>query len=194
MQDNISPEERLLRLIRKGPRKQAPKDIQSFANEEQQTEKPAEQQKKKSPAVSKKPGFTFSFAWCNQLLISLVLIIGVYLIIDERLEPADNIARQEPRESLSHYGEVVASRELFTASGAGTMQIRPTPTFMEMASKLRLQGIISGDNPQAIIEDSKTRQVYFLSVGGRIGDIELKQILPGKVVLTYHGQEVELTL
>lgn len=212
MQDNISPEERLLRLIRRDTPKETHKDIQSFAKKEEKGPP-----KKKESTVSKEPLFSFSFGRINRLLISAALILGIYLIVDfitshperieerilelrvekvkdEKLESADEIAQEKQRESLSHYNEVVESRELFTASGVKTMQIRPTPTFMEMAAKLRLQGIISGDNPQAVIEDTKTKQVYFLSVGGRIGDIELKEILTGRVVLSYHGQEVELTL
>ena len=64
---------------------------------------------------------------------------------------------------------------------------------MEMDSKLRLQGIFVGTNPQAIIEDTKSKQVYFLSPGERIGEIELKELLPGKVKLDYYGQETELS-
>ncbi len=66
--------------------------------------------------------------------------------------------------------------------------------FNKAMPKLKLQGIIAGANPQAIVEDIKTGRVYFLSLGERIGEMELKQILPGKVKLDYHGQEVELSL
>lgn len=207
MEDNISPEERLLRLIRKDTKRPAKK--QEPIIEEPIAEEPA-------PKTVKIP-FSISFELANRLLLASIFILGIYLgvdflifrpekieegilglevgeIKDEAQELADKDVSQERLEPVSRYSEPVRQRKLFTAASSSSAAARPTPSFMEIISKLKLQGIISGANPQAIIEDSKTKQVYFISPGGYIGEIELKEILPGKVILNYRGQEAELSL
>ncbi len=59
---------------------------------------------------------------------------------------------------------------------------------------LNLLGIVSGDNPQAIIEDKKSQKTYFLKKGDFLGDFELKDIQKGKVILDLSGQQFELSL
>ena len=237
MQDNTSPEERLLRLIRGERRKSSrkdekiPKDIRASQSEEGTQQAPV-LRKKWHKKLSLSGNFNLSkikeylsFNQINRILLEIFLVLGVYLLvgflitspgkIEKRilaLAPLDikhptglgkvkgkpieipektDVTRTEP---VSHYTQSVKSRNLFTATGLETRPVRLSPTFLEMVSKLKLQGIISGPNPQAVIEDTKAKQVYFLSPGERIGEIELKEILPGKVKLNYYGQEAELPL
>lgn len=103
------------------------------------------------------------------------------------------VAAAELDEPLAYYTGPVKAKNLFTAAGEQTKTVS-TPSFKEKISKLNLQGIISGDNPQAVIVDTKGKQTYFLSVGEYIGEIEVKEILPGRVRLNYLGQEAELAL
>ena len=53
---------------------------------------------------------------------------------------------------------------------------------------LKLQGIIWGEKPQAIIN----RKI--LSVGDRIEEAEVTSVSPDGVTLSFNGQEVNLTL
>ena len=153
------------------------------------------------------------FNLINRTLLAILFILGIYLLIDFFMVNPSRIKQRlsafketegtvlempgEPARAVkpvAYYTQSVKSRNLFTAPGAQSGPSLPSPSFMEMISKLKLQGIISGANPQAIIEDTKTKQTYFLKPGQRIGEIELKQILPGKVLLNYNDQEVELAL
>lgn len=196
MQNNISPEEKLLRLI-KGERQKA---------ESVKEEKPVLQKQRFSLK-------DLRLIPINHFLMAVFLILGIYLVADlfvscsGRIEqevlslrdleggvlemPPVSVASQKP---LSYYTESLQARNLFAAQDVQDTQAKATASFLEMVSKLKLQGIISGPNPQAIIEDTKTRQVYFVAPGENIGEIKLKRILPGKVKLNYYGQETELAL
>lgn len=217
MQDNIGPEERLLRLIRKDTdrltkKEELAEDIKTLAKK-----RPGRRFSLSAIFNLSKMRMSFSFNLVNRLLFIAFLIMGIYLSVDfliagpHKIEgeiPAfgelDNAALEIPAvspsslEPVSYYTQTVKSRNLFIASDSNSKTDQalssPTPPFMEMVSKLRLQGIISGSNPQAIIEDTKTEKVYFLSPGDRIGEIELKQILSGEVRLNYYGQEAKLAL
>ena len=216
MQDTISPEERLLRLIRKDPKKSAKKE------KEEEVSRGLKVFAKKSLAKRLSLSGIFnlsrikeqlSFNLINQFLFATLLILGIYLLADFLIASPNRIEREilafeEVKDAaleipavtsssvkpVSHYTQTVKLRNLFTASGSKTEKTLPSPSFMQMVSKLKLQGIVSGINPQAIIEDTKTKKVYFLYPGERIGEIELKRILPGEVKLNYYGQEAKLAL
>ncbi len=57
---------------------------------------------------------------------------------------------------------------------------------------LKLVGILWSDNPQAMIENSKEQKTYFVSKGDRIGDIEIRNILRDKVIVGKAAEEWEL--
>lgn len=207
MQDNTSPEGRLLCLIRGDHEKLSRSQEQIVKDIELSQSKEVIQ---KSFSLSKK----FSFSLINQILLAIFIILGIYLATDFLINNSDKIEkrissfRETTNRSLtiqakadtslkpfSYYAEPLKSRSLFAGSPTKTNQGKPSASFLEMVSKLKLQGIVSsGSSPQAIIEDTNTRQVYFLSPGESIGEIELKRILQGKVRLGYYGQEAELSL
>lgn len=189
MQDNISPEEKLLHLIRR-------KRSKPLSKERERTKDTQLIQTQKAKLLSR-------------VLLVILLILGICLILDFLLvKPMriDEIKSELPQvlekipvaqaqlEPLSYYTEPAKSVNLFTASSQSTEEIQPSPTFMQMISSLKLQGIVSGDNPQAIIEDINAKQVYFLAPGDYIGEIKLKEVFPGKVTLEYYGQVAELSL
>ncbi|MBN2097038.1 MAG: hypothetical protein JW714_01015 [Candidatus Omnitrophica bacterium] len=154
-----------------------------------------------------------AFNSLNRALLVIMLLLVCYLIFDFLLNSAPRIEERvltlnqgnvppleipeqlspETNRPLSGFTEILEGRDIFGASG-DTAALVPSQTFMEMVANLRLQGIISGASPQAIIEDTKNNQVFFLYPGEHIGEIELKQILPGKIILNYYGQETELAM
>lgn len=207
MQDNTSPEGRLLCLIRGDHEKLSRSQEEIVKDIELSQSKEAIQ---KSFSLSEK----FSLNLINQILLAIFLISGVYLAADFLINNSDKIGKRISsfREAkngnliiqakadtslkpFSYYAEPLKSRSLFAGPGTKTNQGEPTASFLEMVAKLKLQGIVfSGSNPQAIIKDTNTQQVYFLSPGESIGEIELKKVLQGKVKLGYYGQEAELSL
>ena len=55
-------------------------------------------------------------------------------------------------------------------------------------------GIVPGDEPQAIIEDKKSGQTFFLKEGEKILNMEIEKISTGKVLLNYDGETITLSL
>ena len=56
-------------------------------------------------------------------------------------------------------------------------------------------GIVAGDSPQAIIEDSETKKTFFVTAGQMVVDgAVVEQVLDHRVVLTVAGEKIELSL
>jgi hypothetical protein len=214
MHDNFSPEERLLRLIRGEVKKTIKKDEGKLFAFDVMPSKQSIQHSHIS--IFSKLRHLISFNLINHLFLFILLILAIYLTIDFFINRPGNIERRiitmsgvgtttalevpqdveteaERDKPISYYIQAISSKNIFTAD-LETKQTQVSPTFVEMVSKLKLQGIISGFNPQAVIQDTESKKTYFLSPGEYIGEIELRQILPGKVKLGYYDQEMELAL
>ena len=71
----------------------------------------------------------------------------------------------------------------------------PSGSARQLASRLTLMGIVSGEPPQAIIEDSETKKTYFVTTGQAVVDgAILEQVLDNRVILSLQGEKIELTL
>ena len=64
----------------------------------------------------------------------------------------------------------------------------------DLVKQLNLVGIIAGENPQAVIEDKNTQKTYYLNKGQFLGEIQLEDILEGKIIINHKGQRFELYL
>ena len=93
-----------------------------------------------------------------------------------------------------------ASRPLFAAPAGragtpGPSRSAPSGSAQLLASRLTLTGVISGDPPQAIIEDSQTQKTYFVTVGQALAEgAVLDQVLDNRVILDFQGEKIELNL
>ncbi len=93
-----------------------------------------------------------------------------------------------------------ATRPLFTAPLAhavtpGTVAVAPSVKASKLAARLSLLGIVSGEQPQAIIEDSQTQKTYFVSEGQTVVDgAILESVNSNGVVLNFLGETIELNL
>lgn len=222
MQENISPEERLLRLIQGKGKKPLKQDKEIVRQPE-----PSQPNKVTQDIAVIEEGRAkkFSFSLVNYILIAILLASGAYLLLDfliigpgrieraildraridketyipspSQIQESDlmtSSATSFSDQPVSYYTQAVESDDIFAVPAAETKQLAPEPSILEVIAQFKLQGIISGAQPQAIIEDTKTKQIYFLSPGEGIGEIKVMQILPGKVKLKYHDQEAELSL
>lgn len=70
----------------------------------------------------------------------------------------------------------------------------PKIPLSERAARFRLVGIISGANPQAIIEDTQTQRTIYASKGQLIEGILVESVTEGKVVLFSDGERFDITL
>jgi type II secretory pathway component PulC len=109
----------------------------------------------------------------------------------QKVTEAEAKSQEEPK-PYEFYLKNLNRRQIFTASS-----FRETPTAAAVASAdlikdLNLVGIISGDNPQAVIEDKKAQKTYYISRGQYVGDFQIEDIQEGKIILNYRGQRYEL--
>lgn len=62
----------------------------------------------------------------------------------------------------------------------------------QMASNLKLVGVIWSDNPQAMIEDSQGNKTYLVGPGDYVGQLKVNSITRNSVVLSKDGETWEL--
>lgn len=79
-----------------------------------------------------------------------------------------------------------------------TIPVEPPPPpkipLSERASRFRLVGIIPGEKPQAIIENTQTQRTIYASQGERLEGILVESVTGGKVVLSDGNERFEMTL
>jgi type II secretory pathway component PulC len=111
---------------------------------------------------------------------------------------ADEVPVPEAPPSLS----AAASRPLFEAPDRAPESAQATPAATagpsvearELASRLTLIGVVSGDSPQAIIEDSGKGKTSFVGVGQMVEGMVVEEVHDNRVVLSLNGERVELSL
>lgn len=97
---------------------------------------------------------------------------------------------------FSYYEDIIKKRDLFKGIVLPEKKNRKTlsQTASELLANYSLKGILSENNPQAIIEDKKTKQTYFLGKGDSLGEFLIEEINEGKITLDLKGQKVEMSL
>ena len=215
MTKDLTPEERLLSLI-----KGAPKEDKPFDGAEQ-LPKPEAQDlaAKEIPPVSnrlvgRKEQDPFKLA---VFFLTALLVIGTVYFIKElsrKEEPVINIERliqpqekkqpgQEPAtEAPSELKEETQqeappqTRQLFGAPV--TRETAPVaeqgPSIAELVKDLSLLGVVTGSNTQAIIQDKKTHQTFYVSEGEDILEFKVKKIEKAVVILERNGETIKLSL
>jgi hypothetical protein len=105
-------------------------------------------------------------------------------------------APDKPAASFEDYQKLINAKSIFTPPviQTGKTVAQEGPGINELIKDLRLVGIMPGEIPQAIIEDRKNNQTLFLKEGDMINDIEIKNILAGRVVLARNDETVALSL
>lgn len=205
MKDNISPEEKLLRLIRGQKKQSVTTDkqvgITPAVSEVKSTIKPSIYLliKKYSSLIGiHKIIWIFFVTSCIYLAVSLIypLVwlkriklpqIAAGRTIESKIEPKVEVKPYE------FYQEGIANKQIFGARFSQDVE-KPTAVGLDFMKDINLVGIIAGENPQAIIEDKKAQKTYYLSKGQFMGEFQLEGIGEGKIILNYNGQRYELYL
>ena len=207
MNDNISPEEKLLRLIR--------------GKKEQKVSSPHPEAVLDSPMPGKPSDINSSFkrllfrsslshTFLQKALFLVILVSFIPLVISfvypfvglkkiklpavssKKIEEFEPIPDQKMK-PYEFYSQALSRSDLFKVSTPPQEVLAGTLTADASSIKdIDLVGIISGDSPQAIIEDKKIKKTYYVTKGQFIGDIQVEDILQGKVVLIFEGQRYEL--
>jgi len=109
-----------------------------------------------------------------------------------------NLQFESKKKSLDYYLAGVGGRQVF--SSVSTEDRQPslpqalTPADTDITKNLSLVGVLSGDNPQAVIEDKKEQKTYYLNKGQYIGDLQIEDIKTNSVILNRNSQKYELFL
>ena len=237
--EHLSPEERLLQLIRRRPKKEeaaSPEKARppSETPEASKAKPPVAEKvlrpfrggnflRKKKEAVRFFPGsgegevLSF-FKKVNRILGigfgGLLLLFGVTFAwgkwhheTQDLLEETVRSAKQRPgmvkpvlgeetsRKPYTYYAEDIEKRNIFGPSLYTEAPNAPgEPALKESVKDLNLLGIVSGKNPQAIIEDKKEGKTHFVNKGDSIGLLRVEEIAEDKVILNYRGEHVDLVL
>ena len=207
MKDNVTPEEKLLRLIRKDKKeidaasKNIPKNnpgrktVISFS---------ATSLIRKLPffLAPKKIILAAFLAACLYLTANLIYPVTGFRKnnipqitegknIEPTPEPSEPIEEPKPFE---FYLGGIKERNIFANMGGQAASKPQSGVNMDLTKDISLVGIISGDDPQAVIEDKKSQKTYYLSKGQFIGEMQIEDIQEGKIIIKYRGENFELHL
>ena len=64
----------------------------------------------------------------------------------------------------------------------------------ELVKDYRLKGVVILSEPEAIVEDARTQKSVFVKVGQQLGDLKVKEITEGKIVLSCYGEDAVLQI
>lgn len=207
MQENISPEEKLLNLIKKG------------GNDKKETP-PQEPKQEEPPKVSgtiprkKRLKGIKSFAILNKFLVICVLGTIGYMVfsylyaykpetqIPERVElkREGEIGEGTPKPPppLSHYTDTMSSRQMFklyeVPKPTPTGPPKPKVTLQQLLGGYTFVGIIFGDVPQAIVEEKRSGQSFYLTAGQFLGEIKVEKIERGKITVSYEDERMDISI
>lgn len=214
MQNEISPEEKLLNLIKGGGGDS--KDTLSSKKESREVVQKPTQPPKGIASVPKKvkpKGIKFLLILNRLLIISMITAI-IYMIfgymhsyrsnvqIPEKVElkPGEGLEQQPTKTPLlvSYYTDVLAKRQMFKLYEVPKLKPtgppKPKVSIQQLISGYTFVGILFGDVPQAIVEDKKTGQSFYLTAGQSLGEIKIEKIEKGRVTVSYEGETMNISI
>ena len=210
MKDNIPPEEKLLRLIRNDKKQPSLPGIKTVVTGKEPI-LPYTQPLSVPPVL--KPAFALRITLAHlRLIIGSVFLLSVVLLFAVLLYPklglktivlsevsTKNVAEDLPdknksQKPLDEYTQAIREKKIFSNLSLQGPSTSITTLPIDVIKDINLVGIISGENPQAIIEDKKAQKTYYVTKGQSIGEIILDEIQEGKITLNYKGQRFELHL
>jgi type II secretory pathway component PulC len=203
MRDNIPPEEKLLRLIKGHKAKNIPAAEQSAPSDT-----PLKSAARAFAGLSVKKYLSFSwqkiiffgfFASCIYLAASFAYpwLSAKKIRFPEVVQKKAIQQKIEPKQEMKpfeFYLEAITNRTIFANTARQDTQQPAGIASADLIKDINLVGIISGDNPQAVIEDKKAQKTYYVSKGQSIGELQIEDIQEGKIILNYSGQKYELYL
>lgn len=212
--DNISPEEKLLKLIR-GDKKLKPSGAVDPGKLQEKNIAPAQ-----TGLKGARPHSVQSFGrkyFSDDLgkkithflaLVSLFYLIAVFIYpwvalrkidlpaVSVTEKPETSASEKKESKPYEFYLNAMQAHPLFGSASGQAEEMSPSAIATEASSikDINLVGVIMGDNPQAIIEDKKAQKTYYVVKGQFIGDFQVEEIVSGKVILNYRGQKFELNV
>lgn len=201
-----SPEDRLLKLIKNKTRK-------GSAGE---NARPGEDMISKLGSIVINPNLLKPalVKTINRILLGVLVISLLYLILDillaryRSLVPAENMIKEDisagrgipaPGQASGTAArpadyETVPEKGIFQAPPYEDDISRLSAASSSMLKRFNLVGIITGERPQAIIENAETGKTYYLYKGQSFEGVMVFDIEAKRVVLDYGGEKITLVL
>ena len=212
MKENISPEERLLKLIKGEKKSTAP----NLAREGKVIDnKITSNISVTRPRIK---DFLYSFVsryftlpYIQKFILVIMIVSSIYLIISfiypwlglkkirlpnipaQKVEESKLPPEEKPKSNEDYLQGLNRSQIFISSPTPETTAVSAVPE-TDLIKDINLVGIISGENPQAVIENKKTQKTYYLNKGQFIGEFQIEDIQEGKIILNYKGKKYELHL
>lgn len=141
------------------------------------------------------------FYFINNLYVSFInLKIPRNLALEVKKEDLDASGPTDAfvsKKAVSYFLEKTRQRDIFkmgkSKNGDNGVVFRgPSPRIIEATQHLKLVGISWSDDPDAMIEDTKSLRTFFVKRGGAVGGIKVQAIFKDKLILSYGNEEIEL--
>jgi len=211
MKRGISPEEKLLNLIKN--QKKKPEESMAEAINIEGITGGVSMNRASGQIADYIPRKNFSLARLGKIFRVILAVSFLYLLytfinplinlkktyIPEPLTMqaiTSNIDQEDTLKPLEFYLKGISEKQIFaTASaGLGSSSTLKSLSDTDLLKEISLVGIIGGDDPQAAIEDKKIQKTYYLKEGQFIRQFQIKDIQDGKVILDYRGERFEFYL
>ena len=210
MPDEISPEEKLLKLITKKKAEPTETVAQTLSTPD---EAPILSYQ---PVSTPPPSSALDGTWWRLLIVVLTslcacaaFILIYQILLNQPLLPYPSLAKYSSMDTIfgskkidTQTDEQMIARafskpELFKTY-VKPIKVRTkkqkSVSIEDLLKSLFVVGIISGEKPQAIIEDRKSGQLHYVFTGDQIGDLEIIDVNNDKVLIRYGDEEAQLTL
>jgi type II secretory pathway component PulC len=210
MKDNVSPEEKLLRLIRGHKNSPVPAlpegspnvSIASKAQEGSVVQKRAFRITKYLTFFNTNfliiAGFAIALMYLLSAFIYPLFVTKKVMTLQEMPAAKSNelkeTARDEEVRPYDFYSQGIKSKQIFGVASSQTLQGSGITVGANLINDINILGVVSGANPQAIVEDKKAQKTYHVNKGQMIGEFEVVDIGEGRVILDYGGQKFELSI
>lgn len=125
--------------------------------------------------------------------IALARGAGFTQTAQENIPKSREEAEQEIK-PYEFYAQGLKNRRIFAHRSVQETEPPSSAVEVDSIKDITLIGIISGDNPQAVIEDKKTQKTSYITKGQNVGEYRVEDIQEGKIILNYRGKKFELYL
>lgn len=220
MKENIPPEEKLLNLIKNSKKEtKNPQPETGSTNIQEEKGSPVSKKGKAKKVISGVPAKRKTtgsriYSLINRLLVIAVLLSLAYSVLSyfskyksdtDVLERKEEGAKEEKGEELavtsrplSYYTDVISGRQIFKVVEAPVQKqagpAKPKITLSQLLGGYTFVGIIFGDVPQAIVEEKKSGQSFYLTEGQMLGEIKIDKIEEGKITVTYEEETMDVRI
>lgn len=97
-------------------------------------------------------------------------------------------------EPFETYSQALRTRQLFKSVEAPKPAAPAGPGIEQLAQHLAFTGVVQLDQLEAIINDRRTRQTFFVRAGSSIGELKVVEVTESRVVLSHGSERKELYL